>query len=169
LLDHAEGENRILPFAFFNTVKPPLTNNELLEKYFRYLADASITQAYWFLKKQPDYEQHSLFCILVHEALTQQSGEQRAERGRQLVQLPFSSEEEDWFEEYLLVKEGKSIHGAKDAVMVRKISMGKFQEALDIGKHLKGRSFDNASWDLIKDAIKEGLGPRGDENLIQFL
>lgn len=162
LLHHCSEENRTLPLAYFNTVQPPLSNPDLLDDFFAYLAQISITEAVYLARKQPEQEQKHLLQLLIHESLSGATGIERSDRGVELVDLPFTDEEEGIFEEFLLSGEGKGHHGARDAVMMRKIATGRLQEALEIGKGLKGRRIDDVSWDSVKEAISNGLGPRAE-------
>lgn len=79
----------------------------------------------------------------------------------ELVNLPFSDDEEEWFEEYLEDGESRSLKRAPDTLMMRKIGIGKFGEALKINGTYN-KTLDGLNWDSIQDALLDGLGPRLD-------
>ncbi|KAF2760696.1 hypothetical protein EJ05DRAFT_473323 [Pseudovirgaria hyperparasitica] len=160
LLYHAKDEHPDLPIVYHNTIHAPLVATEVLDLYFSHLAHISVTEAFGFLRNRPEDEQEHLLHILIRQGLADSRDSPRANRGVELIELPFSEEENTIFENYLLEGNGKTYHGARDAVMVRKMATGKFQEALTIAKQLKGRRIDDMTWDPIKSAISQGLGPR---------
>lgn len=77
----------------------------------------------------------------------------------ELVNLPFTIDEEQWFEEYLTNGEGRSLRRAADTVMMRKIGVGKFEEALKVNGTF-AKTLDGLNWDSIADALEDGMGPR---------
>lgn len=149
-----------MPLAYYQAVRPPLSTQEAKLEFVRYLASISITETLFSIRQGPSSTQRELIEALIHEALQNSTRESRADHGLELINLPFTSEEEKWFEHYLLVGPGKSIHGARDTVMTRKVMTGKMDDALDCGKHLSGRKFDGMTWETVKDAIEQGMGPR---------
>lgn len=153
-------QDKSLALAYYHAVQPPLSTRDATVKYVKYLADISITEALFFVRQRSSGYQKDLIETLCYEALQSSVGDSRADRGLELVGLPFTEAEEACFEEYLLVGGGKSLHGARDTVMMRKILTGKLDDALVCGKHLSGRKFDGMTWDRVKDAMKQGMGPR---------
>ncbi len=99
--------------------------------------------------------------MLITMAIHGPAGEKLAARGIELVNLPFTQEEESWFEEYLTKGEGRGLKRAKDTLMMRRIGTGKFTEALalDFGG---GKTSGGLSWEMMQDGLQEGLGPRVD-------
>lgn len=88
------------------------------------------------------------------------SGELRSDKGVELINLPFDEEEESWFEEYLLTGKGRTLYGAKDTVIMRRIASGKMTETFHDSTGLSGRKLDGVNWDTLKDSIQRGAGPR---------
>ncbi|KAF2144504.1 uncharacterized protein K452DRAFT_245384 [Aplosporella prunicola CBS 121167] len=168
LLEHVQESDRDLPLAYYNCVQPPLTTPALQTSYFRYLAGLSVTEAYAFLQAQPSQTQKNLLQILISETLSFVPLSERAERSVELIDLPFTDEEEEWFEDYLLAGKGRTLHGARDTVVMRRIAVGKYADALDVGKQLTGRRYDGVTWESIKDKIGRGLGPRADLNVFNM-
>ncbi len=97
---------------------------------------------------------------LISSVLSGSSGETRADRGVQLTNLPFNEAEENCFEEYLLRGKGRTLNGAKDTVMMRRIATGKLQAALKDSGSLSGRKINGMNWDSLRSGIESGLGPR---------
>ena len=84
-----------------------------------------------------------------------------ADRSVELVNLPFTHEEDDWFEDYLLRGEGRTLRKSGDTWMMRKIGTGKFSESLSV-KGLSNRSISGLDWGTLSKAVQDGLGPRLD-------
>lgn len=84
-----------------------------------------------------------------------------ADRSVELVNLPFTQEEEEWFEEYLLRGEGRSLKKGKDTLMIRKIGTGHFTESLSL-KGINTRSFGGLDWNTLSEGVEGGLGTRLD-------
>lgn len=82
-----------------------------------------------------------------------------ADRCVEFVNLPLSSEEEEWLEDYLLEGEGRALKKGKDMMMMRKIGISSFTESLDL-KGINHRSIGGLDWKTISEAVKGGLGPR---------
>lgn len=149
-------------------MRPPLSSDpELQRAYFRYLAGLSVTQAYFFARAQPSQDHRALLELLVHEAMAPASTA-RARRTEELVDLPLTDEEEGWFEDYLLEGKGRSLHASRDTVMARRLATGRYPDAVDVGKDLSGRRFNDVTWDGVKDILNAGLGSRGTEGVFQM-
>ena len=73
----------------------------------------------------------------------------------ELIGLPFNEEEETWFEEYLVEGKGRSLYGAKDSVMMRKILTGRAREAVEFGKDLSGKVIDGVNWTSLMDGLQQ--------------
>ncbi|KAF2237487.1 hypothetical protein EV356DRAFT_574268 [Viridothelium virens] len=160
LLRHTPTHEQDLALVYYHTVSPPLANEIIRDSFFKHLAKLSITEAYIFSRQQSDPTHRHLFELLITSALKEEIGEARAARCVELVNLPFDREEEDWFEEHLIDGNGKSLHGAKDTVMVRRIAMGKMKDALKEGEQLSGRNMNGVTWNTVKNGINAGLGTR---------
>ncbi|KAI9685322.1 MAG: hypothetical protein M1822_004695 [Bathelium mastoideum] len=160
LLEHTPPHDQDLALAYYHTVSPPLANEKVRDTFFRHLAKLSVTEAYTFSREQGDPVHRHFFELLISATLTDFAGEVRSARCIELVNLPYDGEEAEWFEEYLMDGKGKSLHGAKDTVMVRRIAMGKTNEALKEGEHLSGRKTNGVNWDTVKSGLKAGIGVR---------
>ncbi len=162
LLRNTTAKDSDLALVYYLTVSPPLTSPDLRDAYFSYLSRISITDAYNFSRRQPDDAHRNLFELLIHEVLSATPSNQRAANGIELLDLPFDEEEESWFESYLLEGKGRSLHGARDTVMMRRIARGKYAQVLKDGKQLSGRKHDSLSWEVVRDGLGLGLGMRKD-------
>lgn len=100
-----------------------------------------------------------MFEILIALVLHNSTSKTIADRGVELINLPFTEEEEAWFEEYLIHGEGRMLKKGKDTLMMRRIGTGKFTESLSV-KGLNGRGLAGLDWNIIADGIQDGLGPR---------
>ena len=160
LLKHTRSHEQDLALAYYHTVSPPLANEKIRDLFFEHLAKISITETYTFAREQGDPIHRVLFEMLISVALTNETGEARATRCVELVNLPFDEEEEEWFEEHLTNGKGRSLHGARDTIMVRRIAMGKMTDALKEGEHLSGRRMNGVNWDMVKSGLKAGVSVR---------
>ncbi|OCK86188.1 hypothetical protein K432DRAFT_341784 [Lepidopterella palustris CBS 459.81] len=163
LLKHAKEEDARLALAYYHTVSPPLKSVEVRDRFFKYLADINVTEAFYWARARSGEEHRHLLELLIQQTLHSFAGEKRAARGVELVDLPLSEEEEEWFEAYLIEGRGRLLHGARDTVMMRRIATGRLKEAVRDGG-VKGRKYDDVSWEVVKDGIGRGLGPRKDED-----
>ncbi|KKY14773.1 hypothetical protein UCDDS831_g07949 [Diplodia seriata] len=158
-----------LPLAYYNAVRPPLSSDpELQRAYFRYLAGLSVTQAYFFARAQPSQDQRALLELLIQEAMAPALPEARSRRTEELVDLPLTDEEEGWFEGFLLEGQGRGLHASRDTVMARRLAVGKYPDAVDVGKELSGRRFNDVTWDGVKDILSAGLGSRAAEGVFKM-
>lgn len=86
---------------------------------------------------------------------------QIADRATELVKLPMTIEEEEWFNEYLTRGDGARFKKAKDTVLMRKIGTGKFTEGLEM-KNIHGKNIGGLDWNLLVAGVEHGMGPRAD-------
>lgn len=165
LIDKGQDD---LAFAYYNTVTPPITNNELLLSYFNLLSRATPTEAFYFSRLQPDSQRRKLFEKLVENAMSSGHAD-RANRGVELIDLPFDEDEETWFEEYLTVGEQRKHGNAADVVLMRKIATGRFQEAAtDVKtKEVSKQSYKDVRWDNVIDGLSKGMGPRDVDDIYE--
>ncbi|KAF2459368.1 nuclear pore complex assembly-domain-containing protein [Lineolata rhizophorae] len=178
LLEHSSSTTTTAPaspdlaLSFFHTISPPLTPHALLTNTFSHLCAASLSSAYFFLRSQPAHTHRSLLEVLITSALTtpqtapssaaNQGTNTRAERGVELVDLPLTNEEEEWFEQFLLEGKGRGLHGARDTVMMRRVARGRVGKALEEGRHLAGRRIEGLSWEGVREGLGRGTGGRGE-------
>ena len=99
-----------------------------------------------------------MFEMLISLVLNNSSKDTIADRSVELVNLPFNVEEEQWFEEYLLTGDGRSIKNANDTLMMRRIGTGNFKGSLEL-QHKGGRGIGDLDWQKLSGAVKHGLGP----------
>jgi hypothetical protein len=162
LVKCSKPEDRGLALGYYHTVQPPLLQEGVRDTFLEYLAGINITDAYQWAQAQDEAVHRRSLELVIKSALTAAQGDERAGRCVELVNLPLDEDEEEWFEAYLLEGQGRSLHGAKDTVMVRRIALGRMTDALEEGKHLSGREINRVTWDSVKDGIKGGLGHRAE-------
>jgi len=158
---HAKNNDLALPLEYYHTVQPALTSSQALESLFSAIARTSVTEAFYFLRGQPEHTQRHMFEMLVALVLNNSSKDTIADRSVELVNLPLTQEEDKWFEDYLMYGEGRSIRKAKDTLMIRRIGTAKFTESMSL-RHVNGRSIGGLDWGTLSGAIQDGLGPRVD-------
>lgn len=111
------------------------------------MARTDATEALLFSRTQPEYTREILFRRLVSVALGDKHRDPSA-AARDLAFLPFESDEEAWFEEYLINGDGKNLKRAKDTLLIRKIGGDRFNEI----SHLRS----GGQWDPVLEGIKAG-------------
>ncbi|RFU23786.1 hypothetical protein B7463_g12552, partial [Scytalidium lignicola] len=116
LVEHSGNGDLALPLAYYHTVRPVLTNPHSIENLFLAIVKRSVTEAFYFSRAQPEHIQRRMFETLVALVLNSSSASTIADQAAELVGLPFTQEEESWFEDYLLHNEG--IRKVKDAIMM---------------------------------------------------
>lgn len=155
------NQNLSLPLAYYHTVQPTLTSRSAIECLFSALSRTSVTEAFYFCRGQPEYAQRHMFQMLIALVLNNSSAETVADRSVELVNLPFSPEEDAWFEEYLLHGDGRALKKSKDTLMMRKIGTGSFTESRAL-KGITKSPIGGLDWGTISKAVGNGLGPRLD-------
>ncbi|KAF2429484.1 hypothetical protein EJ08DRAFT_650336 [Tothia fuscella] len=161
LLNLIDNEEYQLAFSYYQCVQPPLTNSELLHAYFHMISKANPTEALFFSRMQPESSRRILFEKMTINAMSAADPD-RATRGVQLIDLPLDKEEEEWFQEFLEVGEGRHHKYAPDMMLMRKIAKGRFGEAtVDVKtKDVSTREYRGVRWDNVIDGLSKGLGPR---------
>jgi len=160
-------DDEILPLAYYNCVKPPLDDPKVRKEFAIYLAGRNVSETYYWIHTRPDYEHKPLLEILIEQTLeknvwssgTNDEAYSREERAVELVSLPFTEEEEDFIEEFLTKGKGRTYQGAQDTVMMRRITTGRLSDVVD-ETGTRGRRVDGVNWEVLKDGVKKGLGPR---------
>jgi hypothetical protein len=142
-------------------VQPTLTSQRAIECLFSAIARTSVTEAFYFCRGQSEYAQRHMFEMLVALVLNNSTPETVADRSVELVNLPFTQEEDGWFEDYLLRGEGRALRRAKDTWIMRKIGTGKFTESLSL-KGINNRSIGGLDWGTLSEGVQKGFGPRLD-------
>jgi hypothetical protein len=155
------NQDLTLPLAYYHTVQPTLTSRSAIECLFSAIARTSVTEAFYFCRGQPEYSQRHMFHMLIALVLNNSSAETVADRSVELVNLPFTAEEDSWFEDYLLRGDGRALKKGKDTLMMRKIGTGNFTQSLSL-KGINNRSVGGLDWGTLSGAVEDGLGPRLD-------
>lgn len=163
-------EEDILPLAYYNCVKPPLEDDKVRDEFAKYISARNVTEAYYWLRDRPEYEHMHLLEVLVETTLERSAWSNdvddelysRRDKAVELVSLPLTEEEEAHVEKFLIEGKGRTYRGAQDTLLMRRIATGKLAEVAS-EKGTRGRRHDGVTWEVLKDGVKQGLGPRGDE------
>lgn len=161
LIRHSEYDDFTLALAYYHTVRPTITSPHSLESLFSAMARMSVMEAFYFQREQSDIARHKMFESLISIILQTLPGEKAATRALELVNLPFNTEEEAWFEEFLITGAGRGFKKARDTVMMRKIGMGNYTDALLL-EGADNRPLGGLSWKTMLGGLEERLGPRLD-------
>ena len=145
--------------------------DDVLTAYFRIIADAGIANAYAFLQGQAVADKRGLFEVMVDSALStpitagKNGSAARVERCAQLIDLPFSEEEEGWLEDFLVTGEGRNLQGARQTIAMRWIAIGAIGDAAEVMEDLKENvKIDDETkltWSDIVDGLAQGRGEAG--------
>jgi hypothetical protein len=163
-------DDDILPLAYYNCAKPPLVKEDVKLEFVKYMAGRNVTETFYWIRARPEYEHKQLLEILIEETLEKSAWASsvgpdaytREQKAMDFVSLPFDEEEEEWVDNFMTVGKGRNFRGAGDTVMIRRMATGRLQQAADDVTQ-KGRKLGQVNWDLLKDGVKRGLGPRKDE------
>lgn len=155
LLEHPKCDKN-LAMAYALTVSPPLSNQNTLEAYFSLLCQANVVEAYKFCAQRGS-EHRQLFEKLLVDVLSEPASDQRAQRVLAVISMPFSSEEETWFEDFLLHGAGSKYPGAKDSVMIRRIALGKSTEGIGTLDRLRGSKIGGLNWDDVRKSMHKAM------------
>jgi hypothetical protein len=122
---------------------------------------SSVTEAFHFSRAQvPNTHRHT-FQMLISLVIHNSPADTIADRSIELVNLPMNTEEEEWFEDYLLHGDGTRLKKAKDTVLFRRMATGKFTESLAV-KPGNTRAISGLDWNSLTHGVENGLGPRRD-------
>ncbi|POS83828.1 hypothetical protein EPUL_002757 [Erysiphe pulchra] len=164
VLCRASNDDPTLPIAYYYSAQPSLSNQKTIDYLLSQLAKSSVTEAFYFTRTRNEYCQQQTFELLIKLVLSQTPSGVIADRCIELINLPLTPQEEKWFEEYLLLGDGKTLSGAKDILMMRSVGTGKFKEFLSLEflslKNSKKEIVNGMNWNLISNAVRTGLGPR---------
>lgn len=136
-----------LALSYYYTVQPILSTTSALELLFDAMARTDATEALFFSRTQSECTHEILFRRLVSVVLGDKRGDSSF-GARDLAFLPFESDEEAWFEDYLTNGDGKSFKRAKDTLLIRKIAGDRFDEMA----RLRG----GGQWAPVLEGIKAG-------------
>ena len=127
LVRHAQGNDFSLALKYHHTVQPILKTAQALSLLFDAMARTSPTEAFFFSRTYPDHTRELLLHQLIDVVMDSDITSVQIP-GSQLALLPLDASEEAWFDEYLTRGEGRQFARAKDALMARKISRGRYDE-----------------------------------------
>ncbi|KAL8973738.1 MAG: hypothetical protein Q9197_002025 [Variospora fuerteventurae] len=146
LCTHPDQRDDKLPLAYYHTVSPAITSPKVLKALFSVLAKASVTDAFFWARKQDRSIYRVLFEQLIGSTLDEKEGEERARHSMELIQLPFSKEEEVWFETYLSEGRGKNLPDAGETLRIRNMITGRTRAITDSGNRFGANSNDRMDW-----------------------
>ncbi|KAL8774946.1 MAG: hypothetical protein Q9209_000425 [Squamulea sp. 1 TL-2023] len=156
LCTHPDQRDDKLPLAYYYTVSPAITAPKVVEALFSKIAKSSVTEAFLWSRKQGETSHQKLFEQLIHTVLNGPGGENRATRSVEMIHLPFSKEEEAWFEAYLTDGKGKGLHGAKDALKVRAVATGRGSPIMERTEGRRGKSDHDMDWSSLESSYEQG-------------
>ncbi|KAL8718966.1 MAG: hypothetical protein Q9225_003959 [Loekoesia sp. 1 TL-2023] len=152
---HPDQRDEKLPLAYYYTVSPAITSPRVLEAFFSVLARSSVTEAFFWARRQGEANYRGLFEQLISSVLDGAEGEDRARRSVELIHLPFSREEEIWFESYLTDGKGRDLSGAEDTLAVRKMVTGRAGTNADQGKGFRGKKAGGTDWSSLASSYEK--------------
>lgn len=97
-----------------------------------------------------------LFEQLIESILDGKEGEERAKHGMELIQLPFSKEEEVWFEAYLSEGKGRNLPGAEDMLRIRRTVAGRTRAIADSSNGFGANTSDGMDWSSLGGSWEQG-------------
>lgn len=142
-----------LVMAYYLTVSPPLASEKVQRAFFKTLCRSSITEAFYFTRKNDDTLRRSYLTQLIEFVHTTDAGQLRSSRALELIGLPFDDQEEEWFEDALLHGSAKGLHGSKDTVMMRRLASGKLSGLAQELESLGGEKIDGLNWDVLRQIV----------------
>lgn len=154
-LTHLPKHDDSLAMSYYHTVSPPLASEKVQKAFFEVLCRASITEAFYFARKNDEIRRRRYLEQLVVFVHSSSAGQIRGERAMELVNLPFDEEEEKWFEDCLLHGAAKTLHGAKDTVLMRRLATGKLKDLSADVESLGGKKIDGLNWDDLRQSMSK--------------
>ncbi|KAL2816802.1 nuclear pore complex assembly-domain-containing protein [Aspergillus cavernicola] len=153
-LSHLPRHDDSLVMAYYLTVNPPLASGKAQRAFMETLCRASIAEAFYFTRKHNETLRLSYFTQLIEFVHRTDAGQIRSRRAMELIDLPFDDQEEEWFEDTLLRGNAKTLRGAKDTVMMRRLATGKLSELSTELESLGGKKIDGLNWDVLKQSME---------------
>lgn len=157
LCRHAPKNDPTLPLAYYHTVLPDITSEEVLEALFLALCQSSITEAFFFSRKQDEATHHQFFQKLIHFVHADSKEEPKAERGASFISLPLTEIEDNWVTEYLKDGQGKKLPHAKDTLIMRGLTKGDVSFPEDDGDKKGDEKIHGVNWAMLKEGLRRGL------------
>ncbi|KAI9368549.1 nuclear pore complex assembly-domain-containing protein [Aspergillus egyptiacus] len=153
-LSHLPRHDDSLVMAYYLTVTPPLASEKAQRAFMETLCRASITEAFYFTRKHHGDLRHAYLTQIIEFVHRTDPGQIRSQRAMELINLPFDDQEEEWFENALLRGNAKTLHGAKDTVMMRRLATGKISGLSAELQSLGGKKIDGLNWDTLKQSME---------------
>ena len=150
LAQHPKCDND-LAIGYYISVSPPLRAVEAMDAYFTLLSDRSVPQAMAFARKLEQAKHKTYFEKLVYMIYSADAGPQRSEKALLLISIPFSDEEEQWFEECLLRGAASKLPHASDTVLMRRMALGKVTGTNSDLNRLTGDKIGGVNWEDIRE------------------
>ena len=157
LIRHSPKNDVTLPLAYYYSVSPIVESSSVLQALLAVQCRASITEAFYFTRRQAENQHRILFERLISAALSPGPGPRCGARSVELINLPFTTAEEAWFEEYLSKGKGRTLSGAKETVTMRKLATARYEDALASWKGPGGRKIDGINWETLKYGLADGM------------
>ncbi|OAP65516.1 hypothetical protein AYL99_01488 [Fonsecaea erecta] len=156
LMRHPKCEPSLIP-AYYIAMSPPLEDPTALEAYFELIIDNNLVEAYYFAQRQNEARHKMLFEKLISDVHEDSPGHSRSERAALLLGLPWTAQEEAWFERCILNGPASKLPGAKDSLMARRIIMGRSTSDLTALSQLKGDNIGGINWEVVKAGIADAV------------
>jgi hypothetical protein len=160
LLKQAPPGDLSLAMAYYHTVSPIISSPKYLEPLFNAICSLGVSEAFYFARTQVSQGHRHLFEQLIAFVLRLHQGAARAQQSVELINQPFTAEEEEWFEYYLAHGRARSLPGAADTLNMRRIATARYNAAVGDGNGASGRVVDGVSWGVLREGLKNGMGPR---------
>ncbi len=143
-------EDPTLPLAYYHTVSPGFEFPLALEMLVISTAEASITEAFYLARRQVESRRKEFLEAIIRAAIQPRFGAQRAERVMELVNLPFTSQEEEWFDDYLREVKKDWPVGSHLTLPVREMATARYVEAERDWKNQKGKKLKGIDWESLR-------------------
>ncbi|KAK4131436.1 hypothetical protein BT67DRAFT_155632 [Trichocladium antarcticum] len=131
LVRHAKSDDYSLPLAYYHTTQPVLQTSSALELLFGAVARTSVTEALYLSRTHPAPARQQLFERLVAAVL--EHPQAAGPRGKELVGLPLTGAEEEWFQDFVAVGEGRKSKNAKAVAQMRRLVTGRQRGPVGLG------------------------------------
>ena len=154
-LPHLPKQDDSLVMAYYFTVSPPLASEKVQRAFFNTLCRSSVSEAFYFTRKHDEQRRRGYLeqlLIFVHKT---SPGQMRSKRAMELINLPLDANEQEWLEEILLKGNARTLPGARDTVMMRRLATRKLDDLSTELESLGGKKIDGLNW----DDIKQRMGP----------
>lgn len=147
-------DNDSYAIAYYLATSPPLTTEKTLNAFFATLCRTSVTDAFYFTRKQPEPLRQKLQNSLIVSVLSCKPSQERSERANELINLPLDESEEKLFEECLLHGPARHYSGSKDTLFMRRIAMGSLDHLTAGLENMAGRRLNGVNWDDFKKHLE---------------